>query len=224
MRKAKESKILSFVLAFVLAIFVLSASIAVPILCRPFYYAHIDLLRIVETTGIKEEVIRRAYDDVLDYCTGKTETFSAGNMPFSESGANHFADVKRLFLLDFWAAGISLVLLAGLIAYAQLYRVRPKRILGHNPWFWGATGLGGALVIVGGLAAIDFNKAFVVFHTLFFPGKDNWKFNWIKDPVILILPQDFFRNCTILALFLVLFSCGILIIFDIITSKKRITK
>ena len=37
----KQSKILSVLLAVLTACLVLSSSVAVPILCRPFYYAHI---------------------------------------------------------------------------------------------------------------------------------------------------------------------------------------
>lgn len=47
---------------------------------------------------------------------------------------------------------------------------------------------------VGGLAALDFDRAFVVFHALFFPGKDNWLFDPETDQIITILPQVFFRN------------------------------
>lgn len=96
MKPVKESKLLSLALALalVLALLVLSGSIAVPILCRSFYYAQIGPLGLEEDTGLNEEVIRQAYDEVLDYCTGKTETFSAGLLPFSDSGASHFADVR----------------------------------------------------------------------------------------------------------------------------------
>ena len=55
-------------------------------------------------------------------------------------------------------------------------------------------------MIVGGLAALDFDRAFTVFHTIFFPGKDNWLFDPMTDPVILILPEAFFRSCAILIL------------------------
>ena len=47
------------------------------------------------------------------------------------------------------------------------------------------------------LAALDFDGAFTVFHSIFFPGKDNWLFDPVTDPVILILPEAFFRNCAI---------------------------
>lgn len=216
----KESKLLSLALAVVLALGVLSGAVAVPILCRTFYYAQIGPLGLEEYTGLNEQVIREAYDDVLDYCTGKTDTFSAGLLPFSESGESHFADVRGLFLLDLRVLAVSLGALVVLLLFARWRRLRPRCFLGRGPGFWGAAGLGGAFLIIGGLAALDFDRAFVVFHTLFFPGKDNWIFDWRTDPVILILPQDFFRNCAILVLLLLLVWCAALIVLDFITGRK----
>ena len=40
----KTSKPLSLLLSLLTALLVLSASVAVPLLCRPFYYAHIGPL------------------------------------------------------------------------------------------------------------------------------------------------------------------------------------
>lgn len=217
----RESKFLTLLLSVLLALAVLSGSIAVPILCRPFYYAQIGPLELEEYTGLEEQVIRQAYDEVLDYCTGKTERFSAGLLPFSDSGASHFADVRGLFLLDLRVLGVCLGALVLVLLVARWRKLTPRRFLGRGPGFWGAAGLGGAFLVVGGLAAVDFDRAFVVFHALFFPGKDNWIFDWRTDPVILILPQDFFRNCAILALGLLLLWCGVLIALDFITGKKR---
>ena len=73
---------------------------------------------------------------------------------------------------------------------------------------------------VGALAALDFDRAFVLFHSLFFPGKSNWLFDWRTDPIILALPQEFFRNCAILiGAGLVIFSLSLLI-FTGIRDKK----
>ena len=46
----KTSKPLSLLLSLLTALAVLSGSIAAPLLCRPFYYAHIDALGLVEYT------------------------------------------------------------------------------------------------------------------------------------------------------------------------------
>jgi len=60
----------------------------------------------------------------------------------------------------------------------------------------------------------------VIFHSIFFPGKTNWLFDWRTDPIILVLPQDFFMHCAMLiGGGLIIFSAGILI-FDTFREKK----
>lgn len=216
----KQSKLLSVILALLTALAVLTGAIAVPILCRPFYYAQIGPLGLEEYTGLTGGQIRQAYDEVLDYCIGLTDRFSSGILPYSDSGASHFADVRGLFLLDLGVLAVSLIALAAVILLLRR-RVRPCPLLGRGPGFWGACGLGAVFLVIGGLAALDFDRAFTLFHTLFFPGKTNWIFDWRTDPVILILPQEFFRNCALLILVLMLVWCAVLIAADLLAGRKR---
>lgn len=217
----KPSKLLSLFTGVFTALLVLSASIAVPLLCRPFYYAHIEALNLDGYTGLSVEQIREAFDQVMDYCLGLRPDFAAGVLPFSESGASHFADVRVLFLLNLWVAGLSLAALLVLFVLSRRKKLTPAPLLGHGPGFWAAIGLGGLFLIVGGLAATNFERAFVVFHSLFFPGKTNWLFDWRTDPIILLLPEDFFRNCAILILALLIFWCVILIAADLLAQRRR---
>lgn len=217
----KPSKLLSLFTGVFTALLVLSASIAVPLLCRPFYYAHIEALNLDGYTGLSVEQIREAFDQVMDYCLGLRPDFAAGVLPFSESGASHFADVRVLFLLDLWVAVISLAALVILFIISRRKKLTPAPLMGHGPGFWAAIGLGGLFLIVGGLAATNFERAFVIFHSLFFPGKTNWLFDWRTDPIILLLPEDFFRNCAILILTLLIFWCVILIVADLLAQHRR---
>ena len=97
----KNSRLLTILLAIAAALVLLTGAIALPILCRPFYYAHIGPLHLTEQTGLTEEEIRTAYDEMLDYCLG-AEEFSTGVLRWSQSGKDHFTDVRGLFLLDLW--------------------------------------------------------------------------------------------------------------------------
>lgn len=217
----KPSKLLTVLLAVVLALLLLTAAIAVPILCRPFYYAHIGAMGLPAYTGLTAEEIRTAFDQVMDFCLGLRPDFAAGVLPFSASGASHFADVKVLFLLDLRVLEVSLLLLLIVFLICRRAGLRPRRLLGRGPGFWGAAGLGIVFLAVGGLAALDFDRAFVVFHSIFFPGKTNWLFDWQTDPVILILPEEFFRNCAILIFGLILFWCAVLIAADILAGRRE---
>ena len=213
----KNSKLLAVITALFTALAVLSGAIAVPLLCRPFYYAHIGPLGLEQLTGLTREQIQQAFDQVMDYCLGLREDFAAGILPFSASGASHFADVRGLFLLAVWvfvaAAGL---LLTGAVV-CRLRRQRLPRLGGRTPGFWAACGLGGLFLLIALLAALNFDGAFTVFHSIFFPGKDNWLFDPVTDPVILILPEAFFRNCAIAIVTVLLTVCIMLVV----TGRKR---
>lgn len=215
----KTSKLLSVVLSVLIALVVLTGSVAVPLLCRSFYYAHIGPMNLTGY-GLTEEEIKTAYNEMMDFCLGRREDFSAGVLPFSQSGADHFADVQKLFLLDLRVLKLSAAALGFLLGWCLVGRMRPHRFLNRGPGFWAAAGLGASFLIVGGLAALDFDRAFVIFHSVFFPGKDNWIFDWQTDPIILFLPQDFFRNCAVLILALLLAWCAALIGADLWAGRR----
>ncbi len=213
-----KRKFLAAAQAVLLALVILAGSIAVPVLCRPFYYLHIEPLKLQSAANLTTDQIKTAYNEMMDFCVGLTDEFSTGELSWSEEGRAHFADVRKLFLLDLWALVVSAVLLVAVII---LRRKERTRLAGQTPGFWAAMGLGVCFVTVGGLAALDFDKAFVVFHKIFFPGKDNWLFNPTKDQIIRVLPAEFFRNCAILILGLILVSCGVLVIHSILSNKKK---
>ena len=219
----RSSKALCILSALATALLVLSASVAAPILCRPFYYAHIAPLDLTRY-GLPAEEIRRAYGEMLDYCLGLRPDFAAGVLPASPEGTAHFADVRALFLLNLGVLVLSALALAVLFAVGRRNKLVPAAPLGHGPGFWAAVGLAALFLNVGGLAALDFQRAFVVFHTLFFPGKTNWLFDWQTDPIILFLPEVFFRNCALLILALLVFWCAVLIVADLWAGRLRRTR
>lgn len=183
-----------------IALAVLTGSILPVLLVRGFYTVQIGPLGICEVSGLT-----------------RRPDFAAGVLPFSAEGAGHFADVRGLFLLAVWvfvaAAGL---LLAGAVV-CRLRRQRLPRLGGRTPGFWAACGLGGLFLLIALLAALDFDGAFTVFHSIFFPGKDNWLFDPVTDPVILILPEAFFRNCAIAIVTVLLTVCIMLVV----TGRKR---
>lgn len=211
----RQSKSLSVLLSCLTALFVLTGSIALPIVLRPFYYAHIGPLALEETTGLSREQIIRSYDEMMDFCTGRTREFSTGILPHSLSGRAHFEDVRRLFLLDLWAAAITGGLLLGWQLLARKIPLQPYRFQNRGFAFWGSVGLSCGFLLVGALAAVDFSRAFLVFHSLFFPGKTNWLFDPRTDPIINILPEVFFRNCAVFILVLMLLMCTLFILWDL---------
>ncbi len=193
----KRSKFASVLTSVTLAAFLLSGSIAVPILWRGFYYGQIEALALPARTGYSPQVIRDAFDQVMDYLV-KGAPFGTGALPWSESGRAHFADCKGLFFLDFGVLAVSAILLLALVILLATKKLRLHPFLGRGPCFWAVAGLGAVLLALGAWAVIDFDSLFAAFHAVCFPGKDNWIFDYRTDAIILILPQDFWMRAAAL--------------------------
>ena len=209
-----KNRFLSVLLIVTISLFIVSAGIAAPILSRSFYKAHVHSLRLPEITGWTEEEILGAYDDVMSFLLHDGE-FGTGVLKWSESGKAHFTDVRGLFRLDLWLFGITGYLLVLLLLISV--KKRPERFGNRGPSFWAGTGVLAAFLLIGGLGATDFDRAFTVFHHIFFPGKTNWLFDPAEDQIIQILPEVYFRDCALLAVGLILLLC----IICILVGKKK---
>lgn len=194
----RRDKGLAVLLAVAVFFFIFTASIALPIYIRPFYYAHIEALDLPGVSGFAADQIKDAYDEVLDYLTMPGREFGTGVMACSESAAAHFRDCKVLFDLNAAVLLGSGTVIAVLLVLRRLGSIGSLDLGSHSGAFWGALGAVGFPLVIGALAALDFNRAFVIFHSIFFPGKDNWLFDWNADQIIRVLPQQFFMNCAIL--------------------------
>lgn len=219
-----DNKLLNRVLTSVLSLFivllVITFSIGLPIYFRPFYYMQIEKLEIPEYTGRTVSEIKDAYNEVLDFLVLPNREFGTGVFKWSEEGKSHFEDCKKLFDLNITIFIISLVAVVTLIILNKKKIFKLSRPFGFNFLFTCGASTLIFFALLGGICAIDFDKAFTIFHALFFPGKDNWMFNAREDQIILAMPQDFFMNCAILiASSIILISIGF-IIYGIITKNK----
>ena len=223
MRKFLDSLATALVIISV-SILTITFSIGLPIYFRPFYYMQIEPLGIEEATGFDRETVIEGYDEVLDYLTRPGGSFSAGEFKFSEEGASHFEDCKGLFTLNAVAYVFSAVVLIAVLILHKRGCVKVKKPLGiPTPLLSGALTLT-LFAVLGVLVAIDFDTAFRVFHTVFFPGKDNWLFNPRYDEIILAMPEKFFMNCAILIGSSVIILSVLLIVSGLIYLKRKKVK
>lgn len=192
-----KHKIATAVYAVALFFLILTFSIGLPIYCRFFYFWQIGALGIEADSGFSRDVIVEAYNELLNYLTLGTP-FGTGQLRYSESGYQHFVDCKVLFDLNLWGFIVSFCAVVCVRVLEQKKIVRMGTVAGLRPELF----VGIAAIVlplaIGALAAADFDRAFVVFHKIFFPGKDNWIFDYREDQIIGILPEQFFLNCAIL--------------------------
>ena len=216
----RPSKIFSLLTSVALALFLVTGSVAVPILCRGFYYAQIQALDLPGETGFSPELIRGAFDEVMDYLV-KDAPFGTGALRWSESGRAHFADCRVLFQLDFRVLEVSAALLAAILILTLAGKLRLHRFAGRGPCFWAFVGMGTAVLLLGIWAVIDFTSLFTAFHTLFFPGKTNWVFDYRLDEIILILPEAFWARAAALVAGLAFGGGALLTVLEAILHRIR---
>mgnify|MGYP003746328837 FL=1 len=212
----KKSKTLSIYMIIMMIIFIITFSVSIPILFRPFYYFHIDILDLTNKTGLDYQTIKNAYDEMMNFCLGLTNTFSTGTLKYSTEGMSHFIDVKNLFILNLTLLLFSTLNIIIIPRFLKKRNITPYRFNGHKNSYYAATILLIIFIIIVLFTLPNFSRTFTIFHQIFFPGKTNWLFDPRYDEIIVILPEIFFMNCAILIVSIIIFIC----LFLIIKNKK----
>ena len=209
----------TFIYGLSFVLLALTFSIAIPILWRDFYFFHIDLLNIVEATGVSRSDLIYSFNELMDSLVFYKE-FGEGVFEYSVSGMNHFLDCRILFTLDLVTLPISFVVFLVYFILIKTKKIIVYRPAGMSILFYASFVpilLLGALAIY---ALIDVNSAYTFFHAVLFPGKDNWVFNPRTDPIINALPEQFFLDCGILIFSVLLLVLLVVIIYNIVKKVK----
>ena len=243
-----KNKLLTSLFGVCIVVLIITFSIGLPIYVRPFYYAQVDLYieedynssldswnnwaknyykdtEYEEFEELSADEIKDAFNEVMDFLTIPGNEFGTGKLPYRDWTKDHFVDCKFLFDLNIICFIISFIGAAVLIILNRCKVFDFWYPFGMNISFYSGSFTLGGFGVIGGLVALDFDRAFTVFHVIFFPGKDNWVFDPVFDRIVMILPQNFFMNCAIL-----IFSSIILLCIGCICSglvdkfKARIKK
>lgn len=193
-----------WLMAVILFLAILSVSVVMVLNFRPLYYLDMQLLDIPGFSGHSAEDVKLNYDALITY----NSMFFNGplefpTLPQSVAGRTHFEEVKVIFVL-FQQLAIG----AGILAVAGIFLRRnySKRYLRYSGWL--------TLILpvaVGAGIAINWDRAFVLFHELVFDN-DYWLFDPATDPIIDMLPDAFFMHCAIGIVALVIFGAVICLI------------
>ena len=176
------------------------------------YPQEISWLNLTNRVHLQPQTIQHNFNDLMDYLTNPlNQALEMPDFPSSASGIHHFAVVKGLFHL---AQGVALVTLP--IFYLFWKQVIQK---GFLSLYRRGLLIMLSLPLVLGLVGVfsGFEQFCTLFHQILFVGDDTWLFDPAKDPVILILPEDFFLHA-----FLLLF-CLYELIFGFLYLQSRKT-
>ena len=183
-------------LAIMLMIFIISFAVVFTVFFKPLYYFDINYLNIDQISGLDAETIKENYRILINYQSIFYQgTLNLPDFVMSDSGRIHFEEVKRIF-----EAIQVMMVISGLISIPMTI----KKIKEKEYRFLRLTGLITIIVptVLGFLAALDFERAFVLFHQIVFRN-DYWIFDYRTDPLITILPETFFMHCFMLIVVIV---------------------
>lgn len=180
---------------------------------KELYYFDIGYLDIPSMINLSEEEIKLNYDYVIDYNLSKESSeFNMPTIKSSPEGQIHFEEVRDIFQnVNKFFLVCMVISIIGLA-----YNIKEKSFD-----FLKTTSK--ALVTIPLVLSIpvliDFNKSFIIFHEIMFDN-DYWIFDPNLDPVIKMLPEEFFFHAGIMMISLV----GITSIISYITYKRLKSK
>jgi len=167
-------------------LFLIALGLALAMLMRPLYVWEIDRLGIAVASGLSKEEILINYDGLIRWCMPWNKApFYLETLPWTGDAAVHFDKVKHLFRIIYAAGALG--------GAGALFLLRP---IAANPG--NRLRIAGAVVlavpaVIAAWGLSNFNRAFVIFHEVLFPG-DYWLFDYRVDPVILLLPERLFLH------------------------------
>ena len=184
----------------ILWIIALSVTLTI-FLAIPLFFGEIFWYQLTDLVQMTAGKIWHNFLILMNYLINPLETkLSMPDFPSSASGLHHFAEVKNLFMLVFFLTII-------LIPFTIRFIKENLSIVFHN-----ALRVVMLFPLAIGVIAwlIGFDRFFVAFHEVLF--RDNsWLFDPATDPIISVLPEQFFMFLLIYELiFFVIYRRGTL--------------
>ena len=210
-------KVFNTIFCIFFSLLIILGSIRITIGFKDLYYFDINYLNIDKMNNLTEEEIKLNYDYMIDYNLNKISgEFELPTIKSSREGKIHFEEVKEIFL------NVNKLLILSFIVtlIGVIYNLRNNKIEFLN--------ITSKLVIILPIFVlipmlINFDKTFVIFHEIMFDN-EYWIFDPLKDPVINILPQEFFYHAGLMIVVLVILSSILLnFIYKALKSNIKYT-
>ncbi|WP_073127722.1 TIGR01906 family membrane protein [Asaccharospora irregularis] len=206
----EKNNVFQTLIAISISLCILILMVKFALAFKSFYYFEVDRLNIESMSNMTKNEIIKNYDYTIDYLLGKKGTeFELPSLPSSLFGKVHFEEVLKIF------STLNIVLTVGIaisiIGIVFLYKKRNfnfiKKVSNILTFF---------PIIFGAIFSLNFERSFIIFHKIFFRN-DYWIFDPQKDPIINILPQEFFFD---IAIFILIINFVIAFLLRIIYHKK----
>lgn len=192
-------KIINLIFSVIFSVLIIITIVKFTVGFKQLYYFDINYLNIPILSGLSKEEIKENYDYMIDYNLGKdNREFELPTIKSSKQGKIHFEEVRDIFQSMNKMFNILLLLsIIGVIINIldkniEILKMTSKTLI-LLPMIL-------MLPIV-----INFSGSFVLFHKIMFDN-DYWIFDPSLDPVINILPEEFFFHAGVIILILIIIA------------------
>lgn len=174
------------------AISIISIATIISLNLRFIYKFIIDKYDLVNITGVSMENLMIDYNGLINYLQNPfIKSLNFKNFTMSPYGEIHFYEVKRIFIS---LIIIALIFIIVNLVYAIVCKFKNSKYFMRK--FISNLNSGANILIIFFISLvaayiIDFSKAFIIFHKIFFKN-DYWIFDENIDPIINALPEDLF--------------------------------
>lgn len=186
---SKKNNILTIIYHFIFAV---SSSVVVTLVASwPLLFVFVLVQKTNKTVNLSVSQVMHNYNQLLWYLTWPFKRkLKMQNLPTSRMAAQHFADVKKLFVLAIVAFICCLVI----YFWSKHHNKKIMRL----DKIWALLFLLMPVVVLP-FALTNFDNFFITFHHLFFAGSNTWLFDPATDPIINVLTEGFFASCFAIA-------------------------
>lgn len=192
-------KFINIIFSIIFSVLIISLIIKFTVGFKQLYYFDIDYLNIPMSSGLSKEEIKKNYDYMIDYNLGKeNKEFELPSIKSSKDGKFHFEEVRDIFQNIDKVLNISILLsILGIVINLinkniEIFKTTSKALI--------------TIPIISMLPLIvNFQGSFVLFHKIMFDN-DYWIFDPDLDPVITILPEQFFFHAGIMILLFIIIA------------------
>ena len=193
-------KYILIILASIFFIFISISGVLFFILKHDYIYEYnLNFYPITERTSLEIEEVREINSQIKNYFFDETEFLEVSI--FNEKEIYHMKDVKDIINNLFLYGKLSSVVFVIIaLICVKKYKVRIYSVFKASSIVYSAVLLALAIGFL-----ISFNKLFIIFHEIAF-SNDLWKLNINEDYLLMMYPENFFRD---IALLILIFSISI---------------
>jgi len=148
-----------------------------------------------ENVNLSKDELKQISDGWIAYFSGRSSDLQiqiSGKDFYDEDELSHMKDARAIFLavrtIGFVTLGIGIIGLSAILVFRK-----DRRKLFSFGAIWGSSVLLLLAAVIGIIMAINFTRAFEIFHEIFFP-QGNWQFNTLMTQ---ILTERLFLNAAL---------------------------